>query len=415
MTLAQQVLVWIGKIASRSDVKIEESRIRFGEKLSKWQDILPAEMLSFYNSVNGLSFLFSCGDQTWNGFTLLGLDSDGKRTYHPATNYYKMPYAKASSFSYFLHEESELTIDKNDEVLFFIGDDAAWGAIMVRSKTGIAFYDWDNDGFVNRFDGEFSDILEQGIRRHFGTNWIDERLHPENQRLIDLLSQESEPLKTYALTVNELEELNGSAYRKFFGRRSGLYVVNLLRRALGLADFEPETSDEELGEWVDLAFSNPASFSADQVKAVMKAVDGNKTKKAMVAFFRMGTDLPPVTRLKLTLRKEYETLSGYSTELLLRVLGNLENSTFCHDFPLHPDMLSYTNYRRFCFYRPFIYCRDNQFEGAYKERDEQEIIFDLVVTSERTTGLEAGKVYDSFVLSEYHEDYYPKLNIQRGF
>lgn len=412
MTLAQQVLVWMGKTASRSDVRIEESRIRFGEKLSKWQDILPAEMQSFYNQLNGLSFYFSCGDQTWNGFTLLSLDSDGKKMYHPQTNHYKMPFDKAGSFSYFLNDESKLIIDKNDEVLFFIGDDSAWGAIMVRSEAGIAFYDWDNDGFVTRIDGTFADIIEQGMQRHFGTNWIDAAIHPQNQQLIDRLAQVPEPVKTYTLTVNEMEDLDGSAYRKFFGAHSGHYVVNLLRRALGQDDLDQQTSAEALGNWVEETFSSPDAFSADQIKAVMKAVNGNKTKKALVEFFRMGKDAAPVVKLKLTLQKAYDELSSDSTELLLRVLGNLENSSFCHDFPMHRDMLSYANYRRFCFYRPFIFSRDNQFEA---NRNEREIVFDLVVTQERTTGLEAGKTYDSFILSEYHEDYYPKLNGLRGF
>lgn len=411
MTLAQEVLVWIGKIASRSDVKVEESRIRFGEKLSRWQEILPGEMLAFYNDINGLSFNFTLGDDSWNGFTLLSLDPDGKQMYHPKTNYYKMPFAKAGSFSHFLNDESELIIDKNDEVLFFIGDDSAWGAIMVRSANGIAYYDWDNDGFVTRFDGNFQDIIRQGIERHFGTNWIDEQVHPQNQKLIDKLSEPAKPLKTYELTVTEMEELDGPAYRNFYGRRAGSYFASKFRHALGQPAFGPDTTDEEIGNWTEQTFADTSSFSADQVKAVMKVAGGNKTKKAMAEFFRMA-DAEPVVRLKLKLKKEYGELLSDSTEQLLRVLNGIENSVFCHDFPLHPDMIPYTNYRRFCFYRPFIFDRNNAFEDG---RNPREMIFDMVVTKERTAGLEPGKTYDSSVLSEYHEDYYTKLNEYRNF
>lgn len=405
LTLAQKILVWVGKTASRSDVTIRNIKVPLGEKLSKWSEILPSEMLPLYNKMNGISFRFDIGKNTFNGLDLVGLDGDGKSTFRPYNMTYGMPYGKAKSYGkYFLDDESQASISPDDEVLFFFGDDASWGILMVGRGENPAFYRWGNDGNTHYIDKSYSEIIEQGLERHFGTNWLDDEIHPDNQELLDLLAHES-PKKTFELTVNEMEELDANAYRHFLGRKKSPYTTHKFMEALGQSIPENWTPDQ-YGDWLAETFSDSAKFKVPLMKEIMKIMGEEKSKKAFEQYFMIG-ETEPVVRLKMTLKKESgEFDSSGTSELLLRTLCSLPNSTFCHDYP-NKELILYTMYSKFGFYRPYLFDRNN---GLDKNRNPAEVEYEMVVLKSRVTGLEAGKQYDSFILSELYESNYLRLN-----
>lgn len=405
LTLAQKILIWIGKIASRNDVTIQNIKVPLGEKLSKWSEILPSDMLPVYNTLNGISFHFDIGGNSFNGLDLVGLDADGKRTFRPSNMSYGLPYQKAKSFGeYFLDDESQASISPDDEVLFFVGDDSSWGILMVGRGEDPTFYQWGNDGDTEFIGKSYTEIIEQGLERHFGTNWFADKIHPENQKLIDLLAQES-PRKTFELTVNEMEELDANGYRHFLGRKKSTYTTHKFMEALGQSVPENWTP-EQYGDWLAETFSDSSNFKVPLMKEIMKIMGNEKTKKAFEKYFMLG-ETEPVVRLKMTLRKVGGKFDSSGTsELLLRTLCSLPGSTFCHDYP-NKDLILYTMYRKFGFYRPYLFDRDNSLD---KNRNPDEVEYEMVVLKSRVTGLEAGKQYDSFILPEIYESEYLKIN-----
>lgn len=405
-TLAQKIHILMGKLAARKDVKIERVSLSIGNKMSKWSEILPADMLDFYKELNGITFFYSIGESNWNGFSMLALDKDGKKTFDQFTRYYKIPHQKVKNFNaYFFHEESNM--NPESEVLFFLGDDGAWGLLMIGRGEDARFYHWDNDGFTNHLDHDsFSKIIEQGINRYFGTNWTNKEIHPENQAMLKLLAQEPPANKEFELIVNELAELDEYAYRYFLGSQKGQYFYTKLMAALGNNEVDVNLTNEGCGEWLATTFSDISNFNAAQIKAVMKVVGtSDKNKQAFKEYFRIGGE--PVFRLNLSLKKETGNFeAGSATELLIRVLSAIPQCSFCHDCPLDSELILYTNFRYFGFYRPFLYDRNNSFEEG---RNPHQIDFELVVTKDRIQGLEVGKRYDSAVLSQIEPSYYTKI------
>ena len=406
LTLAQKILVWIGKIASRNDITIEKIKVPLGEKLSKWSEILPSDMLPLYNQINGVSFYYKIGENTSNGLNIIGLDADGKGTFNPYSMTHSMPFQKAKSFGeYFLNEESKVDITSDSEVLFFFGQDSAWGILMVGRGEDATFYKWGNDGDIHFIDKTYSEILEQGIERNFGTSWFNDQIHLDNQKLLDMLAVES-PKKTFELTIDEMEEFDAHAYRYYLGKKQSTYTTHKFMEALGQSIPKNWTPDQ-YGEWVAETFSSLASFKLPLMKEIMKIIGEEKTKKAFENYFRIGNE-EVVVHLKLILKKQDGDFSDSgASELLLRTLCSLPESSFCHDYP-NRELILYTMYLKWGFYRPYLFFRDSNYYG--EKRNANEMGFDLVVLKSRVNGLNAGKTYDSFVLGEYYESYYPKIN-----
>lgn len=406
LTLAQKILVWIGKTASRNDVTINKIKVPLGEQLSKWSEILPSDMLPLYNQINGISFYYNVGENTSNGLNIIGLEADGKRTFNPYSMSYFIPYQKAKAFGeYFLDDESETAISPDSEVLFFFGDDATWGILMVGRGENTTFYKWGNDGDTHFINKSYTQILEQGIERSFGTNWLDDQIHPDNKKLLDLLAVENQK-KTFELTVDEMEEFDAHAYRHYLGKKQSTYTTHKFMEALGQNVPENWTPDQ-YGDWLATTFSSAATFKVPLMKEIMKIVGAEKSKKAFEDYFRIGNE-ETVVHLKLTLKKHDGDFSDASgSELLLRVLCSLPESSFCHDYP-NRELILYTMYLKWGFYRPYLFFRDSNYYN--EKRNANELGFDLVVLKSRVNGLETGKTYDSFVLAEYYESYYPKIN-----
>ncbi len=405
LSLKQRLFIWMGKMAKRSDIKVNVARVHIGDELRKWQDIIPEDMLKFYNGVNGVEFFYTGPDGSYNGVCIVGLSRDSRNTFSAENMHYRLPYQKAKSYGeYFLNDNSEISPEA--DVLFFIGDDSAYGILLVNEDDKSLFYEWDNDGEVKLLPVTFTELIERGISRHFGIHWWQKEIHHENQKLIDALAIEPKQTKNFELTVDKIEELNESAYRKFLGSKLSKYILKKVYTALD-KEFNESITAEEKGIFVDKYFDDASVYKAPQIKTVMKAFGNKKiTKKAFVEYFRIGAE--PVVKLNFTLKRVSGLIeSDHIYDIIPRILYNLEFSNFFCDDEVDKDLINYTNLIRYFNSDVYLSFKNNfSANGDYDPKSE--FSFELVVTKERAEGFEEGKTYDSYVLPHCYVSQYTK-------
>jgi hypothetical protein len=80
--------------------------------------------------VNGLKFHYGFADSpdSWHGLEFVALEEDGRKTIDTFRNSYRVPHQAATRYPNYIFDEGAL--DPDTIVLFFFGDDAAWGLIM---------------------------------------------------------------------------------------------------------------------------------------------------------------------------------------------------------------------------------------------------------------------------------------------
>jgi hypothetical protein len=398
LTLAQRLLVRIGQISARSDVIVRQqsSSRAGGKRLSKWQSKLPADMYAFYQSLNGLTFHYGFVDSpdSWHGLEFVALEEDGRKTIDTFRNTYRCPHQAAKRYPNYFFGEGEL--DPNATVLFFFGDDSAWGIIMTGEGENASFHHWDNDGYVKYRGNSFTELVEKLIARGFAHTWAYSETHPETEELLNRLAIPSPPRKTFNLTVEALEERSASDMRLALVSSWSEEIRDKVLRALGTTKQAKGLSSAEKIAFIATSCESIETITEKVATAVMNAVGYRKnTRDEFAQFFRCGAG--PVTMAKL--RVEYIDgpipLQPYE-DVLLRVLHDIEGFHVTDGLPWPKEVLSYTNPTRHgLHWTPFISCSwDYEFKG-----DKNKIAtFDVVMDAARAEGMEVGKTYASTAL-----------------
>lgn len=398
LSLAQRLLVRIGQISQRSDVLVQQqsSSRAGGKRLNKWQSKLPPDMYAFFQALNGLKFCYSFTDtpDSWNGLEFVALEEDGRKTIDTFRNTYRIPFQPAKRYPNYFFQEGEVSADK--PVLFFFGDDGAWGLIMTGEGENVSFHHWDNDGYVKYRGNSFSELIEKLISRSFAHTWAYAEDHPDTAEVMKRLETSVPARKTFHVTVDNLELRSAEEMRRSMVASWTEYTRDRVLRALGLTKQAKGLSTDEK---IDLIEKTCASVEAIPDKIAIAVMNGLGYKKRnrddFVAFFRCG--MGPVALVKL--RIEYIDgpipLQPYENTLL-RVLHHVEEFHVTDTAPFPRELIAYTNLQRHNLqWTPFMSCTwDYEFKG-----DKNKVAtFDVVMDADQARGMEAGKTYSSTAL-----------------
>lgn len=253
----------------------------------------------------------------------------------------------------FLDESS--TIGPDDKVLFWFGDMAGWGILMVGEGESSTFYTWDNDGFTKPMSTTtFTDIMERGLSRGFVHTWqYDE--HPLLEETLAPLQIENPPLRTpVRVSIEAVHACNASEWRAHLvSTFQKIHKGTLLLELLGL---EKKASLEEQVEAFETYCTQPLKeIKAADVKALTKACTKKTSKKAFVEYFKVGQEFDWE---KIDLRFEIAGVkkgADLSNDFLFRVFASIEDlRPFVDSFEGHIDVLRYTYAESVTSYWPFL-------------------------------------------------------------
>lgn len=399
LTLAQRLLVRIGQISERSDVIVQQQSVSRGNVLSrigKWQPKLPADMYAFYRAINGLKFHYSFADSPddWHGLEFVALDEEGRKTIDTFRNRYRIPHQVAKRFPNYFFQDG--AVDPETPVLFFFGDDGAWGIIMIGEGDKATFHHWDNDGFVRYLTSSFTELIEKLIARGFAHTWAYSDDHPDTDAVLARLAKPSPPRTTFELTVEALEYRSATDTRMAMISSWPEEVRDKVLRALGMTKQAKELSSAEKIALIEKSCSSIDDITEKVATSVMNALGYRKRNRDDFGeHFRCGAG--PIAMAKL--RVEYLAgpipLQPYENTLL-RVLHRIEGLHVTDGLPWPSEVLSYTHPPRHnLVWTPFISCTwDYEFKG-----DKNKVAtFDVVLDGARAEGMEVGKTYASTAL-----------------
>lgn len=356
LTLAERLLIFMGKMAEREDVMITLHHTWSGP-VKSWASALPEDMLAFYEQCNGVKFFYEMKEsKVTGGIFLLGLDRNGKGVIEPAERRGRIvsPRAPASKYGeYFLDESSSIAPD--DKVLFWYGSMSGWGLLMV-GETGddVSFHTWDNDGFTSSMSVQsFSEIIERGLERAFVHTWhYDE--HPLLEESLAEVQIEDPPLReTTKLRVLGVERGDASDWRAFLlGRFSPGGSEE--KALLALLDLPKTSSLEERVEAFETYCSQESrAIKAADVKALAKACTYKSGKKNFMEHFKVGQDFEWE---KIDMEVElYKGQPSLDTAFFYRLFASIEElEQLVDSFEGHRDVLRYTRMDCVARYRPFL-------------------------------------------------------------
>lgn len=391
LTLAERLLARIAEISRRGDVIVHVNTGSWGGRVGRWKDTLPTDMLAFYERLNGFVFHYAFTDapDDWHGFALLALDEDGKKVIDPKSRSLRIPRQVASRYPKHFFQDGAL--GPGDEVLFFLGDDAAWGVLMLGAGESARFTRWNNDGDLHAMPDTFTAVIERLIANGFAHTWAYDS-HPESDALRARLAKPAPERETYALEVLSKEELSESDARRAMIAALDDDAVDKLVRAFGLAKECKEASRDEKIAAVDLACTRPVDDKA--ALAAMRATGHKKpTRELFDARFLIGAG--PLARLSLRLSHAPGVTRVILEEAtLVRVLDTIPGVDVASSFPA-PRALLQCAYPPKCriWWSPFA-------EHAYETENEAytTMRFKVALPASRVTGLEAGRTYASSAL-----------------
>lgn len=398
LTLAQRLLVRIGQISERSDVIVQQQSPprASGKRLSKWQSKLPADMFAFYQAVNGLKFCYSFSDtpDNWNGLEFIALEEDGRKTIDTFRNIYRMPHQVAKRYPNYFFQEGE--IDPNALVLFFFGNDGAWGLIMKGEGENVSFYHWDNDGYLKHRGSSFSELVEKLIARGFAHTWAYSEDHPDTAEVVKRLETKVPPRKTFEVTVESLEKRSAEEMRLTVIASWPDHFWDKVLRVLGLAKEAKGLSPAEKMAIIEKACRSTDTISEKVATSVMNAIGQKKSDLSKFAtYFRCGKGPVASVRLRVEYIDGPIPLQPYE-DTLRRVLHHVDGFHVTDGIPYPPELLSYTYPQRHGLsWSPFLSC---SWDYEFKGEKNKIATFDIVMDAERTEGMEVGKTYTSTAL-----------------
>lgn len=112
LTLAERLLVRMGALSRRSDIVVRTTAAPWSGPIGRWQRVLPPDMFEFEAQVNGASFGYAFADAPhgYNGFALIALPEDGKRTVDTQSRHDRIPRQKAKRYpEYFFQPKGSST------------------------------------------------------------------------------------------------------------------------------------------------------------------------------------------------------------------------------------------------------------------------------------------------------------------
>lgn len=358
LTLADRLNIFMGKMATRSDIKVTEHS-KLADKVTKWKDILPEDMFEFYSQRNGIIFSYEVkGSSTTGTICILGFDSNGRGVNKPTQNHRSIsvsPYQQASKFGeYFLDESS--TVGPDDDVLFWFGDMSGWGILMVGAGESATFYTWDNDGFTKPMSTQsFTEIIERGLERSFVHTWqYDE--HPLLEEYLAPLKIENPPIRTpIQVTVEAVNNLDARAWRAYLVEKIQEHNGNR-NTLLDLIGLKKKASVEEQIEAFETYCSqDPKEIKGADIKALAKACTNKTSKKAFVDHFKLGQEFD---WQKIDLRFDVKGVKKgayIDNSFLMRVMASIDVlRPFVESYEGHIDVLRYTSDTSVATYWPYL-------------------------------------------------------------
>jgi hypothetical protein len=395
-TTAQQLLLKIAQIARRSDVVVHEYQAPANNPIKKWDGILPSDMFSFYSRLNGIRFHYGfTDDDSWNGVTLLSLDRDGKKIFkvNGGYMYYKSPRAPGKRFpTYFFQDPPER------DVTFFLGDDSAWGVVMLGTGEDAAFYKWDNDGFLKSMGSSFTAVIDKLNAHALAHTWAYDT-HQDTDALLKRLATDV-PLRTsFSVKVTKRTDSSTHAYRVKELADSTDAALNKLIKLLELPAPAKGTSREDKFELLVIACADLSHLSEAAAAAISTTLKlRSRNVAGLLRAFQCGADTISHLDLELTYHASPAPLS-HDQETLTRVLSAIEGVPFAHDFPGDPALIqamrtsphANTGFN----WDPFIHVKWNY---QWKGEEDKVATFEITAETARVSGLEAGKTYASTAL-----------------
>ncbi|MBK9265625.1 MAG: SMI1/KNR4 family protein [Polyangiaceae bacterium] len=399
LTLAQRLLVRIGQISERSDVIVQQQSVSRGNVLSrigKWQPKLPADMYAFYRAINGLKFNYSFADSPddWHGLEFVALDEEGRKTIDTFRNIYRIPHQVAKRYPNYFFQDG--AVDPETPVLFFFGDDGAWGIIMIGEGDKATFHHWDNDGFVRYLTSSFTELIEKLIARGFAHTWAYSDDHPDTDAVLARLAKPSPPRTTFGIDGGSFGVSIGDGY----AYDDDFFVAG------------GSTRQSASGAWHDEASQGAFVGGEDRAHREVVFVDRRhhgkgcdvgheragyrkRNRDDFGEHFRCGAGPIAMAKLRIEYLAGPIPLQPYETTLL-RVLHRIEGLHVTDGLPWPSEVLSYTHWPRHNLgWTPFISCTwDYEFKG-----DKNKVAtFDVVLDGARAEGMEVGKTYASTAL-----------------
>lgn len=399
LTLAQRLLVRIGQISRRSDVIVRQQTTPWGSgrsRIAKWQGKLPADMFAFYNELNGIQFHYSFADDPsgYHGLEFVALNDDGRKTIDTLRRTFRIPRQAAKRFPEYFFQPGD--VEANKQVLFFFGDDSAWGVLMIGEGESASFHHWDNDGFVKYLSGSFTELVERLIARGFAHTWAYSDSHPITDDVLRRLAIEAPPRKSFELTIEAIQPWSAADRRKVLITSWSEEQRGNALKALGLAKQAKGASPEDVIAMIEGAVATLEPITEKVAAGVMRSIGFGKRDRAFFAsYFRCDTGPMTVVRLRLKYLKGPIPLEE-SHATLVRVLHSIEGFHVTDGLPFPSEVIELMNPDRRGFsFEPFISCA-----WAYKfhGNDDKEAIFTLVLDPARAEGMEVGKTYTSTAL-----------------
>jgi hypothetical protein len=391
LTLAERLLARVAEISRRADVIVHTNSGSWGGSIGQWREHLPEDMFAFYERLNGLVFHYAFVDapDEWHGFSLLALDKDGKKVIDPKTR--RLRISRQASSRYPDHFFQPGAVPPSTDVLFFLGDDGAWGVLLLSEAGGRRFSRWDNDGFLHAMPSTFTAVIEQLIANGFAHTWEYDS-HPDTDRVCARLATPSPGRETFVLDVLSREERSESEMRRAALDAYDDASLDKMCRALGVAKATKGRTREAKIAAVDAACEGEVDDKS--ALAALKATGHRKpTREIFATRFLVGTG--PLVQLSLRLRYAPGVTAGMLEETtLVRVLDSLPGVEVAAEFPA-PRALLECAYPLKCGiswspFATFAYTAENE---AYTQ-----VRFEVSFPASRAVGLEAGRTYASSAL-----------------
>lgn len=393
LTLAERLIVHAGALSRRSDIVVRTRSAPWSGPIGRWQSVLPRDMFEFYSQINGLSFGYSLADDPdgYNGFALIALLEDGKRTVDTVSRQYRIPRQKAKRYPEYFFQPGE--IDPETEVLFFFGSDDAWGILMLGEGPDASFAQWDNDGFVKRLPWTFTELIERLIDNDFAHTWAYDS-HPETAAVKAAIARPHARRTTFELDVHAIERVSAAAYRA--NSLARLSDEALLKFAKAFAKPPKNATREQCLALIEEGLADPSAVTEKQAAAAMKATGHRKPTLALFAE-RYALGVAAIANLDATLHYVGDAKEVYlEPSTLLRALDAIDGVTVGESLGLPPGLVQYVYPPRWSVYSASFLSCEYDFDAPVDARSKR---FRVSARAEQLAPLEAGKRYPSSALA----------------
>ncbi len=394
LSLAQRLLARIGELSERSDVIVHQHSHSWSNRVGKWAGKLPADMLAFYQELNGLVFRYAFADEpdAWHGLEFLALDEGGKKTIDTWRRVYRLPHQAVKRYPSFFFQEGSLS--PSEPALFFFGDDSGWGIIMSGNGEDVRFHHWDNDGFLRPLGTSFTALVERLIARGFAHTWAYSDTHPDTDAVVARLATPAPLRATFEIAVEAREELTADQERRKKLEALDQASRDKLLRALGLGKGLATRGAEEKLEALAAACATTEGMDDKSGKAAMAAMGlRNRSLEDFRAWW--WTDGKPRVRVQVKIQALEEHPPTQREEgTLVRALHAIPDLRVTAGFPGAPEVLRYMlPLRRIkMHWTPFE--ASKSIEGWTNAR-KPSATYELVLSPAQAQGLESGKTFTS--------------------